>query len=124
MERLLAEHYDLNAIPLASLSGGLINQLWRVGEELVIKRYNPRYFPRDRVVLSTEGQRFLAERGHPVPRIIPNRAGSLLTGVDGVWHVLHTLQPGSHRARGEQSGAVTRQRRTPTVCTRRSRRSP
>lgn len=101
VEQILAEHYGLKGCLLHPLHGGAINQVVRVGDSLVLKRYNPELVHRDRVILSTDGQRYLAERGHPVPAFVRNRAGALVTEVDGACYVLATLVPGRHRAHGE-----------------------
>lgn len=105
--------WGLPPAPAARLSGGAVNEHWRVqppnGEPLVLRRYNPRHADRA-IPYEHELLRFLAERSWPVAAPLPTPAGdTVVQTADGRWALFPFLigSPPPHEPLYQQrKGAV------------------
>jgi Ser/Thr protein kinase RdoA (MazF antagonist) len=72
----------------------------------VLKRYNPRYFRPEYIELSVSAQHYCYVRGVPVPGLIPNPSGELITWAPDAGYVLSDWVEGRHLRPGQYSATA------------------
>ncbi|HLZ10679.1 MAG TPA: hypothetical protein VKT80_18985, partial [Chloroflexota bacterium] len=88
---VLATFYGIPDPTIIPIGYGLINWLAHVDaghRRYVLKRYNPFYFRPDLVELSVAAQHHCYVHGVPVPALILNRTGELITWAPDASYVL------------------------------------
>jgi homoserine kinase type II len=87
--------YGLEAESFTPLTGGVINEVWRIEDSdlaFVLKQYAALDITRVRQSIAV--QQAAQSQGVPVPTIVPNRFGQPVTVVDGRAHVLSPFMAG------------------------------
>ena len=106
---VLSSYYGIRRVTIRPIEYGLINWLARVdasNQSYVLKRYNPAYFRPQNVELSVDAQHHCYTRGVPVPALVPNRNGELITWAPDAGYVLSEWVEGRHLQPGTYSSVA------------------
>ena len=108
---VLTSYYGLEHVTINPIGHGLINWLARVdvgNQSYVLKRYNPACFQPPIVERSVYAQHHCYTHGVPVPALIPNRNGELITWAPDASYVLSECVGGRHLQPGKYSAVAAR----------------